>query len=141
VKWFVDTSVLVPVFIPGHIHHERSLALFSQADISSSGCAAHTLLEVYAALTRIPGKHRATPEQALLFLGAIEERFRPVALDVAEYWATIREAAALGIAGGTSYDALVGACARKAKAEVLYTWNLRHFARLGPEIMRRMRTP
>jgi predicted nucleic acid-binding protein len=141
VKWFVDTSVLVPVFILGHIHHERSFALFSKADINSSGCAAHSLVEVYATLTRIPGKHRASAEQALLFLEAIEERFRPVALDVAEYRATIREAAAFGVAGGTSYDALIGACARKAKAEVLYTWNLQHFARLGPEITRRVRTP
>ena len=96
-KWFVDTSVLVPVFIPGHIHHDRSFKLFSQADITRAGCAAHTLAEVYATITRIPGRHRASGEQALRFLEAIEERFRAVALDVAEYRAAIRDAAALGV--------------------------------------------
>ena len=140
-KWFVDTSVLVPVFIPGHIHHERSFALFSRAEIKQAGCAAHTLSEVYATVTRIPGKHRASGEQALRFLEAIEERFSPVALDVSEYRATIREAAALGIVGGTAYDALIGACARKAKADVIYSWNMQHFLRLGPEVASRVRLP
>ena len=140
-KWFVDTSVLVPVFIPGHIHHERSFDLFSRSAISQAGCAAHTLTEVYATVTRIPGRHRASGEQALRFLEAIEERFRPVALDVSEYRAAIREAAALGIVGGTSYDVLIGACARKAKAEVIYSWNTQHFLRLGPEIASRIRLP
>ncbi len=140
-KWFVDTSVLVPVFIPGHIHHDRSFKLFSQADITRAGCAAHTLAEVYATITRIPGRHRASGEQALRFLEAIEERFRAVALDVAEYRAAIRDAAALGVVGGTSYDALIGACAQKAHAEIIYSWNTQHFLRLGPEIARRVRLP
>jgi len=78
VKWFVDTSVLVPVFIPGHIHHQRSFDLFSRAEIIQASCAAHSLAEVYATVTRIPGRHRASGEQALRFLEAIEERF-PVA--------------------------------------------------------------
>jgi predicted nucleic acid-binding protein len=141
VKWFVDTSVLVPVFIPGHIHHERSFGLFSRADINSAACAAHSLAEVYATLTRMPGKHRTSGQQAVTFLEAIEERFSFVALDVAGYRSTIRQAAALGIVGGTSYDALVAACARKVKAEVIYTWNLQHFKMLGEEVAKRVRTP
>lgn len=140
-KWFVDTSVLVPVFIPGHIHHQRSFELFSQADIKHAGCAAHSLAEVYATVTRIPGRHRASGEQALRFLEAIEERFRPVALDESEYRAAIREAAGLGIVGGALYDALIGACARKANAELIYSWNTHHFLRLGPEIARRLHSP
>lgn len=140
-KWFVDTSVLVPVFIPGHIHHQQSFDLFSRAEISQAACAAHSLAEVYATLTRLPGMHRASGEQALRFLEAIEERFSAVALDVSEYRAAIRDAAALGIVGGTSYDALIGACARKAKAEVIYSWNRQHFLRLGPEIASRVSLP
>jgi predicted nucleic acid-binding protein len=141
VKWFVDTSVLVPVFIPGHVHHDRSFRLFAQADRRSAACAAHSLAEVYATVTRLPGRHRASGQQALTFLEMIEERFSFVTLDVAEYRGTIREAAVLGIMGGTLYDALVGACARKAKAEILYTWNVRHFEMLGIEVARRLRTP
>jgi hypothetical protein len=74
-------------------------------------------------------------------LEAIENRFSLVALDVAEYRSTIGEAAGLGIVGGTTYDALIGACARKMKAESIYTWNIAHFLRLGEEVAEKVRTP
>jgi predicted nucleic acid-binding protein len=64
-----------------------------------------------------------------------------VALDVADDLATIREAAGLGIVGSTTYDALVAACALKAKADVLCTWNIGHFLLLGDELARKVRTP
>ena len=91
-------------------------------------------------MTRLPGKHR-TSGQALTFLEMIQARFKLVALDAADYLATIREAAAVGVVGGTSYDALVAACALKAKADVLYTWNIGHFLLLGDEVARKVRTP
>jgi predicted nucleic acid-binding protein len=139
--WFADTSVLVPVFVPGHIHHERSFQLFSRATVKSAFCAAHSIAEVYATMTRLPGKHRTSAQQALTFLEMIQERFSFVALDVQDYLATIREVAALGVVGGTSYDALVAACALKAKADVLYTWNMGHFLLLGDKVARKVRTP
>jgi predicted nucleic acid-binding protein len=71
----------------------------------------------------------------------VQKRVSLVTLDVADYLATIREAAALGIVGGTSYDALVAACALKAKADVLYTWNIGPFLGLGDEVARKVRTP
>jgi predicted nucleic acid-binding protein len=141
VRFFLDTSVLVPVFLPGHVHHERSFNLFSQADVKMAACAAHSLAEVYATITRLPGKHRASSSQALTFVEIIEERFSLVALDAAQYSKAIREAAALNITGGTLYDALVAACALKAKTNVLYTWNTAHFLRLGNEVARILRSP
>jgi predicted nucleic acid-binding protein len=138
---FFDTSVLVPVFVPGHQHHERSLIAFSAANLRSGYCAAHSLAEVYASLTRLPGKYRAAPEQAVLCLETVQERLNVIAQDVAEYVAAIREAAGMGIEGGTLYDALLGACAIKAKADVLYTWNTRDFQRLGANVGRLVRTP
>ena len=140
-RQFFDTSVLVPVFVPGHEHHERSLAVFSAANRSSSYCAAHGLAEVYATLTRLPGKYRAAPDQAALCLETIEQRLNVVVLDAAEYVAAIRDAAGMGIVGGTVYDALLAASAAKAKADVLYTWNTRDFQRLGANVSRRLRTP
>jgi hypothetical protein len=47
----------------------------------------------------------------------------------------------LGIVGGTTYDALIGACARKMKAEIIYTWNIAHFLRLGEDVAEKVRTP
>jgi predicted nucleic acid-binding protein len=96
---------------------------------------------VYASLTRLPGKYRAAPEQALMCLDTIGERLNLIALGVAEYISAIREAAGLGIEGGALYDALLGACAIKARADILYTWNTRNYQRLGPNVSRRLHTP
>ena len=140
-KQFFDTTVLVAAVLEEHPHHEASFALFSAVYRSTSCCAAHNLAETYATLTRYPGKNRLSSDQALLAVDAIENRLTVVALDVAEYRAAIRKFAALGIVGGTMYDGLIAACALKAKAEVLYTWNTGHFTMLGDEIARRVRTP
>jgi predicted nucleic acid-binding protein len=43
--------------------------------------------------------------------------------------------------GGGVYDAILGRCALKARAEVIYTWNEKHFRRLGPEIAGRVAAP
>ena len=74
-------------------------------------------------------------------LETVEERLTVVVLEVQEYRAAIREAAAAGIIGGTTYDALVGACAVKARADVLYTWNIRDFRRLVPAVAAIVSTP
>jgi predicted nucleic acid-binding protein len=141
VKCFFDTSVLIPVFLEDHVHHEASLAAMVSADKSRACCAAHSLAEVYAALTRLPGKHRLSGAQVLLFLEEIESRLTVVTLDSREYYSAIRRAAAAGIIGGTLYDALLAHCALKVKAETIYTWNVDHFRRLGGDVARRVRTP
>src|SRR5207245_3241809 len=58
-----------------------------------------------------------------------------------EYWAAIGEAAAKNISGGTMYDALLAKCALKAGAEIIYTWNVGDFERLGKQVARRLQTP
>src|SRR5258708_19815665 len=124
-----------------HEHHEASLAAFVAADKKRACCSAHSLAELYSALTRLPGKHRLSGEQVLLFLEAIEERLTVIALDSREYYSAIREAAAAGIVGGMLYDTLLPRFAPKAAAEVIYTWNVQHFRRLGPEVASRIQTP
>src|SRR5437667_140908 len=107
-----------------HVHHVPSQAAYLSATRSISGCAAHSLAEVYATLTRLPGRQRMTGDQAVLFLEDMKDRLTTVALDEKEYWSAIRESAAEGILGGTIYDALIARCAVKAKASIIYTWNL-----------------
>lgn len=140
-KFFFDTSVLLPCFLEDHEHHEASLNAFLKAEGGQGCCGAHSLAELYATATRLPGKHRLSGEQILLFLGDIRERLAIVTLTAEEYYETLKNAAASGIVGGTIYDALLGCCAVKAEAECIYTWNLRHFQQFSPDIVKRLRTP
>jgi predicted nucleic acid-binding protein len=141
VKWFFDTSALIPAFLEDHEHHEPSLAAFLMADKEQACCAAHSLAELYSALTRLPGKHRLSGEQVLLFLEAIEERLTVTTLEGEEYFSAIKRAGAAGIVGGMLCDALIAECALKSKAEKIYTWNLENFRRLGEEVAARAQTP
>jgi predicted nucleic acid-binding protein len=140
-KGFVDTSVLVPVFYGDHVHHKQSLDLFIQFDKTTGCCAAHTLAEVYSTLTRMPGKHRISGEQAILFIGSIRERLSIIALTGNEYADALQASSALGIVGGGIYDAMLAHCAIKANAETIYSWNARHYALCGPEVTKRLSTP
>jgi predicted nucleic acid-binding protein len=75
----------------------------------------------------------------MLFLGEVKERLTLIALDEEEYYAAIERASIRGVLGGTIYDALVANCAAKAKAETLFTWNIRHFEQFN--FMAPVRTP
>ena len=140
-KAFFDTSALVPVFYGDHIHHRASLERFIQFDKSTGCCGAHSLVEVYSTITRMPGKHRVSSEQAMLFIHGVRERLLVVALGGNDYSDALTAAAALGIVGGGIYDAMLAHCALKAKAEIIYSWNTRHYALCGSDIVRRLRTP
>jgi predicted nucleic acid-binding protein len=140
-KSFFDTSVLVATSVEGHEHHERSFALFIDADRKTACCAAHSLAELYATLTRLPGKFRLSADQAMLFLDSVGERLEVISLDPREYRLAIREAATAGIVGGTIYGALLGRCALKARATRIYTWEVGDFQRLSTEIAEKVRTP
>jgi predicted nucleic acid-binding protein len=140
-KGFLDTSVLVPVFYGDHVHHRASLDLFIQFDKSTGCCEAHSLAEVYSTLTRMPGKHRISGEQAMLFIGSVRERLSIIALSGDEYADALQTASSLGIVGGAIYDALLAHCAIKIQAETIYSWNSRHYAQCGPDVIRRLRTP
>ena len=140
-KFFFDTSVLLPVFLEDHEHHEASLKAFLKVDKGNGCCGAHSFAEFYATATRLPGKHRLSGEQVLLFLENVVERLTMIALTSEDYYETIKTAAANGIVGGTIYDALLAQCALKAGADVVYTWNAKHFRQFGPEFLKRLRTP
>jgi predicted nucleic acid-binding protein len=140
-KAFFDTSVLVPVFYGDHVHHQRSLAAFVDCKKSNGGCGVHSLAEVFSTLTRMPGRHRISGAQAMLFVGNICERLSLVALDGEEYLRALQVSAALGVVGGTVYDALLAQCAIKARAEIIYSWNEKHYAQCGPDVTQRLRRP
>ena len=138
-KALLDTSVLVAAFLADHTDHAASLDVFLRFKKDQVCCAAHTLAELYSTVTRLPGKHRISGENAMLFLAQTRERLTLVTLTGAEYYSAIEQASASGVTGGAIYDALLAGCALKAKAEILYTWNVRHFQRFAT--LRRVETP
>ena len=54
-----------------------------------------------------------------------------VAMTGAETWPFLEALPGFGIAGGSSCDAQIAACARKGKADVILTWNVRDFERVA----------
>jgi predicted nucleic acid-binding protein len=138
---FFDTSVLVATFWGGHVHHVSSLNRFSAAAKNHSACGIHSLAEVYAVMTTLPVKPMIPPEQALLFLEEVRNRLTLVSLTADEYVRTIQDAAGRGFTGGRIYDALLLACAAKSKARTIYTWNLKHYQSLAPELASQIQTP
>jgi predicted nucleic acid-binding protein len=140
-KGFLDSSVLIAAFLGDHLHHQASLACLAGFDPLTGCCGAHSLVEVYSALTRLPGKHRVTGDQALLFLDCVREKLSVIPLTGQEYVEALSNAAALGIMGGTVYDAMLAHCALKANAKKIYTWNVRHYSLCGAIVKERVCTP
>jgi predicted nucleic acid-binding protein len=140
-KDFLDTSVLVAAFREDHPHHEPSFRRFETAAMNRSCCAFHTIAEFYATMSALPVKPQISPEQALLFVEEVRKRLTPVSLTAEEYHTTIQRSAQNGLIGGRIYDALLLRCAAKSKAQTIYTWNLKHFLLIAPELSGRIRTP
>lgn len=143
-KVFADTSVLVASLVRGHPHHARAMSVVRSVlkGRDQGLVAAHGLMETYAVLTTLPVAPRIGPEVAKkLLVENVLPRFRAVALTAREYERVVVSVADDGVAGGAVYDALQLACARKAAAERIYTFNVAHFQRLAPELADRVAAP
>ena len=138
---FVDSSVLVAALQGDDPRHKPSLAVVTAFSRSKVCTAAHSLAEVYATLTAYPGSRRLTCQMALFYLADLRQKLTVVSLDEEETWKSIEATAMLGLPSGVVYDGLIAACARKAAAKTIYTWNSKHFERLGPEIAKRVKEP
>lgn len=89
----------------------------------------------------MPPALRLAPRDAVLAVETFLLRLTPVTLTAEEYMETLRRAANFGRAGGIIYDALLLACARKVQAEQIYTWNVKHFQMVAPDLAHRIMTP
>jgi predicted nucleic acid-binding protein len=90
--------------------------------------AAPALVEAYAVLSRLPPPHRLSAHDARTLL---ETNFlsgtKLIALNGRDYRAVFDEAPVQGVTGGRTYDWVIAVCARKARASVLLTFNVRDF--------------
>ncbi len=120
--------------------HERHAAAHSDIERRLDrgerlAVAAHALVETYAVLTRLPAPHRLTPADAWTLVEANFARTaRIVTLSAAAHVRLLSRLAAAGTAGGRSYDAVIGECARLSKVDALLTFNPRHFEPSPPGV-------
>jgi hypothetical protein len=104
-------------------------------------CGIHSIAEVYAVTSSLPVVPGIPPEQVMLFLEDVRSRLTVVSLDEKEYFKTIQKCADRGFTSGRVDDALILSCAEKSGDQTIFTWSLRHFQVLAPELAARMRTP
>jgi len=125
----VDSNCLVAAALPQHEHHAATLAELARRRAAGQTLimAAHALVEAYAVLTRLPPPHRLSSHDAWAILDRNWGASAAVALTAAESWRMLRQQAAGGLIGGRVYDGIIAACAKKAKADELLTWNTRHY--------------
>jgi predicted nucleic acid-binding protein len=111
----IDTSVAIPVALPGHEHH--AIARSSLPD-GRTRLIAHVGIEAYSVLTRLPPPRRFDPVVALTYLRD-EYEHPPAALQPDRYDTLLELAGTKGITGGAMYDALVGMTAKGLGATLL----------------------
>jgi predicted nucleic acid-binding protein len=136
---FCDTNVLVAAFCESHPNHDAARPIVERirSGKDKGFVALHSLAEVYAVLTRLPGNFRVDAANAWRVISEnVLKDFTIVSLTPKEYACALEDAANSGIEGGMTYDALLVAAARKSRAERIFTGNVRHFWMIADEEMR-----
>lgn len=126
----VDSSCMVAAVCFWHQSHAAALREIKRRleDGEELAVPAHALAETYSVLTRLPPPRRLTAAEAwtLIEVNFVQGR-SIVALDGAAYVSILGELAKQNMGGGRTYDAMIAACARQAKATTLLTFNQQHF--------------
>lgn len=129
---YFDTSVLFPALSTAHPSHLICLKAFEEA--SKKGkivcLSMHVYAELYANLTRFPLGDRIHPKIAAKAIIELGKLVTTIDLTRSDYEAALNRCADRELTSGIIYDALHLQAAIKAKADVLYTANLRDFKRL-----------
>ena len=102
----VDSSVAIPLVVIDHEHH-RAVARAVRG--RRLGLAGHAAFETYSVLTRLPAPARRTPRVVEHLLRTSFPATRFLGADDAA--SLFRRLAAVGVSGGSVFDALVGAVA------------------------------
>ena len=127
---FFDTTVLVAASAEGHPYYARAWpALRRVASGSDKGLmSAHSIAEVYAALTCLPVRPRIHPLEAVRIVSDnILAHFEVVPIERQDYLEALRAAGNVGWSGAKIYDSLLLGCAARCNTERIYTFNIGDF--------------
>lgn len=144
-KVFFDTSVLVAASSGDHPQYTRAFpALQRSARKQDTGLiSAHSVAEVYSALTRMPVVPRIHPTEAsCIITDNLLTHLEVVCLDKSDYMNALQIVRDGGWAGAKIYDALILCCASKCDVDRIYTFNLRDFRPLAsPQLQEKLCAP
>lgn len=129
----LDTSVLVAAFLESHPHHEWCLQWLQQVHRHKviGVVSTHSLLELYAVLTRLPVHPPIAPATAWqLIEHNLNNKVEFVVLSIDDYRSLVKSLAEREIKGGRVYDALIAAAGQQALVEAVVTLNPSHFEKL-----------
>lgn len=119
-----------------HEHHELAANEIERrlARREKMIVAAPSLVEAYAVLTRLPPPHRISPGTAITLLETnFMESATVIALNAKSYQALLHLAPNNDVAGGRTYDAVIGACAEQGRVSTVLTFNAGDFTALGKD--------
>lgn len=109
-----DTSILVAGFATWHEAHQSAARALNRG----AHLIAHTAVETYSVLTRLPPPHRVAPDVVHAYLTDVTSADY-LTLDARSHRDLISYLAARNVTGGATYDALVGSTANAAGATLL----------------------
>lgn len=130
----LDTSVLVAAIHLQHMHHDPSLRLLESATPEIACCSTHAIAELFAVITGMRSRPRTSALDATSLIQSMNKKLIFIELGADDYLAAMQQVSSLGLSGGIIYDALHVQCARKVNATTLYTWNIKHFRMIAPEL-------
>lgn len=141
---FCDTSVLVAASIRKHPHYGRARPVLQRvaAGEDTGVISAHSIAETFSALTSVPVVPRVLPPEARDIIAVnIRAHFQLVDVAPHMYDDAVKTCVMHGYGGGRVYDAVLLGCARQCGAERIYTFNIRDFRRLAPDLADRIVAP
>lgn len=132
----IDTNVIVAALAIRHVRHEAAAAAIQRlADENTFVVPLHVLLESYSVLTRLPRPFRVAPLRALRALRESFGDWLVPGLAMNDVWPLLGLVANGNIAGARLYDIVIAHTARRAGAEAILTFNVRHFWGEGLQVL------
>ncbi len=126
---FLDASVLVEACLSQSPSFAKADALIQKENVTS----AHALAETYATLSG-DKRLRIRPKEAAQMVADLADHLTVETLSPEETVSLIRRAPDRGTAGGSIYDALHAAVAKKRNCRVIHTLNVTHFRHVAAEM-------
>ena len=143
-KVLFDSSIFVAAFLNSHPGHTDSLPWLQKVKGKELDgvISAHSLVEVYSVLTRLPLSPKISSPLALhLIKENILNDFEIITYTKKDYIKLLENLSNSNITGGASYDGLILIAAEKLKIDKILTLNIDDFIRVSPQFVRIVQEP